>query len=307
MSGKGPQNISASVRQRLMNKAREQKEAFDLVLIRFALERLLYRLAKSKHGDRFVLKGAMLFQIWSGEVHRPTRDLDLLGTGSPSPEDFVVLFQDVCQQSVEDDGLEFLSDTVQAAVMKEDEQYEGIRLKLMCKLASARIPIQIDIGFGDAISPGPNQIVYPALLDFPSPTLQTYPKETVIAEKFQAMVMLGIANSRMKDFFDIWSLATTFEFSGAALAAAIGATFERRQTALPARPPLALTPEFTEDKQKLAQWKGFVRKGRLTERVIELPEIGDILQAFLMPPTLAIAEEQEFISMWTAGGGWRLS
>lgn len=304
MSDKSPRNVSASVRQRLMNKAREQKEAFDLVLIRFALERLLYRLAESRHGDRFVLKGAMLFQIWSGQVHRPTRDLDLLGTGTPAPEDFVVLFQEICQQSVEDDGLEFLSDTVQAVVMKEDEQYEGIRLKLICKLASARIPIQIDIGFGDAISPGPSEIVYPALLDFPSPTLQTYPKETVIAEKFQAMVMLGIANSRMKDFFDIWSLATSFEFSGAQLAAAIKATFERRQTSLPTQSPLALTPEFTEDRQKLAQWKGFVRKGKLTERVIELSDIGSVLQAFLMPPTQALVQGGEYSDAWSPGQGW---
>lgn len=305
MSGKRPRNVSASVRQRLMNKAREQKEAFDLVLIRFALERLLYRLAESRHGDRFVLKGAMLFQIWSGEVHRPTRDLDLLGTGAPSPREFEIMFQEVCQQSVEDDGLEFLPETIQATVMKEDEQYEGIRLKLICKLASARIPIQVDIGFGDAITPGPTEILYPALLDFPSPTLQTYPKETVIAEKFQAMVMLGIANSRMKDFFDIWSLATTFEFSGTALSAAIAATFERRQTPLPAVPPLALTPEFTEDTQKLAQWKGFLRKGKLTTNVTQLSEIGNVLQAFLMPPTLAAIDDVLFLEVWSFDSGWQ--
>ncbi len=241
MTNQRPHNIAASVRQRLMNKAREQKEAFDLVLIRFALERLLYRLSQSNHGHRFVLKGAMLFQIWSGQGHRPTRDLDLLGTGAPSPAEFEQLFRDVCDQPVEDDGLVFLADTVQAAVMKEDEQYEGLRLKFEARLASARIPIQIDIGFGDAITPAANEILYPAILDFPAPTLMAYPLETVVAEKFQAMVMLGIANSRMKDFYDIWSLARTFEFSGPSLSSAIRATFERRQTDLPSKPPLRFT------------------------------------------------------------------
>lgn len=301
-----PQNIAASVRQRLMNKAREQKEAFDLVLIRFALERLLYRLSQSAHGNRFVLKGAMLFQIWSGQGHRPTRDLDLLGTGTPSPQEFEQLFRDVCDQPVEDDGLIFLADTVQAAVMKEDEQYEGLRLKFEARLASARIPIQIDVGFGDAITPAADEILYPAILDFPAPTLMTYPRETVVAEKFQAMVMLGIANSRMKDFYDIWSLAGTFEFSGLQLSAAIQATFERRQTVLPSKPPLALTPEFTEDTQKTAQWKAFIRKGKLDSAGLSLAEVGAVLHDFLMPPTLAVLSRTEFVEGWAPGGTWQL-
>jgi predicted nucleotidyltransferase component of viral defense system len=304
MTADRPRNLAASVRQRLMNKAREQKEPFDLVLIRFALERLLYRISISSHSGRFVLKGAMLFQIWSGEVHRPTRDLDLLGTGAPAPADFEQLFREVCVQEVEDDGLVFQPETVSAERMKEDEQYEGIRLKLQALLASARIPIQVDIGFGDAVTPGVDHISYPVILDFPSPMLRTYPRETVVAEKFQAMVMLGIANSRMKDFFDIWSLARTYEFSGATLSAAIKATFERRQTPLPETPPLAFTPEFSQDRHKVTQWNAFLRKSKLVAEELSLVEVVAVLSDFLMPPTHAILSNSAFSGAWSAGGGW---
>jgi predicted nucleotidyltransferase component of viral defense system len=297
--------MAASVRQRLMNKAREQKEGFDLVLIRYALERLLYRLSQSPHHDRFVLKGAMLFQIWSGHPHRPTRDLDLLGHGSPDPGRFEDVFRDICEQEVGDDGLKFRADMVRAERMKEDEEYQGLRLKLQAYLATARIPIQIDIGFGDAVTPGADEITYPTLLDFPAPMLKAYPRETVVAEKFQAMVMLGIANSRMKDFFDLRMLARQFEFSGPVLSTAIGATFARRKTALPEQPPLALTSEFTEDRQKLTQWLAFVRKGRLDTEEMALSEIADSLRAFLMPPTLAIASAGGFDMTWSPGGPWR--
>lgn len=304
MTSGRPQNLAASVRQRLMNKARQQKEPFDLVLIRFALERLLYRISASPHSRRFVLKGAMLFQVWSGEVHRPTRDLDLLSTGAPSPADFEQLFREVCTQDVEDDGLVFRAETVTAERMKEEEQYEGIRLKLQALLASARIPIQVDIGFGDAVTPGVDEISYPVILDFPSPQLQTYPRETVVAEKFQAMVMLGIANSRMKDFFDIWSLARTFEFAGPILSSAIQATFERRQTALPASSPLAFTSEFSLDRQKVTQWKAFLRKGKLAAGGLSLEEVVAVSSDFLMPPVQAALSDSSFDFRWSGVEGW---
>ena len=283
-----PRNMAASVRQRLMNKARQQKEDFGIVLTRYGLERLLYRLSQSRHRDLFILKGAMLFQLWSGQLHRPTRDLDLLGHGDPEPDRFQEILRDICRQEVEDDGLEFQADSVHAERMKEDEEYEGLRLKLTALLASARIPIQIDIGFGDAIHPGPDEITYPTLLDMPTPTLKAYPRETVVAEKFQAMVMLGIANSRMKDFYDVWTLAKQFKFSGPVLSAAIRATFERRKTPLPEQPPLALTSEFTEDRQKLTQWRAFLRKGKLDAEGMELMGIAESLHRFLMPPTEAL-------------------
>lgn len=304
MTAQPSSGVAASVRQRLLNRAREQKEAFDLVLIRFALERLLYRLSQSEYADRFVLKGAMLFQIWSGEVHRPTRDLDLLGTGSSAPEDFQEIFRHICEVDVADDGLVFLPESVKAAQIKEEEQYEGLRVKLNARLVTARIPVQVDVGFGDAITPGADELHYPALLEFPSATLQTYPRETVVAEKFQAMVMLGIANSRMKDFFDIWMLAKTFPFSGESLSAAIAATFERRKTTLPMAPPLALTTEFSEDRQKASQWKAFLRKSGLSVSDATFADVSQVLSEFLMPPTQAAAYNADFSLTWSAADGW---
>lgn len=220
MTRPSPRNMAASVRQRLMNIAKERKEDFGLVLTRYGLERLLYRLSKSNYRDQFILKGAMLFQLWSGHIHRPTRDLDLLGQGDPAPERFQQVLCDICRQGVEDDGLEFHTESVRSERMKEDEDYLGVRIKLQATLASARIPLHLDIGFGDAINPDPSEVTFPTLLDLPAPILKAYPRETVVAEKFQAMVMLGIANSRMKDFFDVWTLARQFEFSGPALCSA---------------------------------------------------------------------------------------
>lgn len=299
-------NIAASVRQRLMNKAREQKEDFGIVLTRFGLERLLYRLSQSNHRDQFILKGAMLFQLWGGNVHRPTRDLDLLGYGDPAPERFEELLREVCNLQVEDDGLEFHADSVNAERMKENEEYQGLRLKFHATLASARIPIQIDIGFGDAITPSPDEVTYPTLLDLPAPILKAYPRETVVAEKFQAMVMLGIANSRMKDFYDVWTIARQFEFSGPILCSAIRATFERRKTTLPDQLPLALTSEFSEDRQKLTQWRAFVHKSKLDAEGMELTGIAESLRAFLIPPTQALVAGTDFDRDWPPTGPWQI-
>ena len=295
------------MRARLMNHAKKQREPFDLVLVRYGLERLLYRLSKSSHHDQFILKGAMLFQIWSDQPHRPTRDLDLLGSGTPSLDDFANIFRAMCDQPVEDDGIEFLPESVSASRMKEGEDYEGIRIKLEAKLAAARIPIQVDIGFGDVITPGPETITYPTTLDFPAPILKAYPRETVIAEKFQAMVMLGMANSRMKDFYDLFILCSQYEFAGLLVQAAIKATFDRRQTAIPQSTPLALTIEFTKDDRKQIQWQAFVRKSQLDTDEKTLSEIGSALTDFLMPPTQAILSDLLFEQKWTPATKWSLS
>jgi hypothetical protein len=212
-----PANLAASVRQRLLNLARTQKEDFQLVLTRYALERLLYRLGRSEHAGIFILKGAMLFQIWSNQRHRPTRDLDLLGRGESSIERFEQIFRDICQATVEDDALVFMADSVRGERIKEDQEYEGLRIRFEARLEHARISLQIDIGFGDAVRPAATKIEYPTLLDFPAPTVLAYRQPTVVAEKFQAMVALGIANSRMKDFYDLWVLARDFEFDGSTL------------------------------------------------------------------------------------------
>lgn len=202
-------NIAASVRQRLLELARRNGEDFQLVLTRYAIERLLYRLSASSYNDQFVLKGAMLFQLWSGGLHRATRDLDLLGQGPSIPARIAAIFKELCDLDVTEDGLRFLASSVDADVMKPDEEYQGIRVQLDCRLEKARIRVQIDVGFGDAVTPQPSKITFPVALDFPAPVLRAYPKESVVAEKLQAMVVLGIANSRMKDFYDLWYLRWT--------------------------------------------------------------------------------------------------
>lgn len=280
---KSGKNSAASIRQRLLNIAREQKIEFQLVLTRFALERFLYRLSQSKYSNDFVLKGAMLFQVWGGAMHRPTRDLDLLSFGEPDIAYFTEAIREICKQNLSDDGILFQVDSILLERIKEEDEYQGLRATLTATLDSARIPLQIDIGFGDSIIPAPLNIDYPTLLALPSPKLRAYSKETVIAEKFHAMVHRGIANSRMKDFYDIWVLATTYTFEANALRNAIQSTFTRRDTPLPVTTPLALTAEFAEDSTKLAQWTAFVRKGKLlANESLALSQIVPIIKKFIV-------------------------
>ncbi|MGD9802522.1 MAG: nucleotidyl transferase AbiEii/AbiGii toxin family protein [Hyphomicrobiaceae bacterium] len=250
-----PANIGASVRARLLNLARERNQPFQLLLTRYVLERLLFRLSRSAHRDRFVLKGAMLMAAWFDDPHRPTQDLDLLGFGNPDPAAMLAVFREVCAVA-EDDGVAFDVGALTVEDIREDMEYDGLRLKTFATLDGARIRVLVDIGFGDAAVPEEREL--PVLLDQPAPRLRVYPPEAVIAEKFQAMVMLGRANSRMKDFYDIWVLATLGDIDADRLAAAIRATFERRGTAIPEALPDALTPAFADDPHKQQQWTAFV-------------------------------------------------
>jgi predicted nucleotidyltransferase component of viral defense system len=299
-----PRNVAASVRQRLLTLARAQGEDFQLVLTRYGLERLLYRVSESPHRKVFVLKGALLFRLWSNQLHRPTKDLDLLGYGKLSIERFEQIFREVCGQAVEDDGLRFDANSVHGERIREEQEYEGLRIHCVALLERARVPLQIDIGLGDVITPATVAVQFPTLLDFPAPVLRAYPRETVVAEKYQAMVVLGIANSRMKDFYDLWFLARQFVFTGPTLSAAIRATFERRKTALPAQPPLAWTLSFYDDATKKEQWQGFVRKSKLPVGSVGLAEITAVLSAFLLPPTTALLAGEPFDQSWPAGGPW---
>ena len=255
-------NLPASVRQRLLNLATERKEDFGLVLSRYGLERFLYRVSVSPHRDSFVLKGALLLQVWTGETYRPTRDLDLLGKGM-SNLSYQKIFSDVCSQDVENDGLSFLSETIRAERIRDEEAYEGVRVLLEARLGNVRIALQIDVGFGDAIVPAPEELEFPTLLKSPAPKLKAYSKESVVAEKFEAIVKLGMANSRMKDFYDLWVLAQRFQFESSILAAAIQATFATRKTVLPISLPLALQMDFYKLPSKQTQWKAFLRKSGL--------------------------------------------
>jgi len=293
------------VRRRLTDLARKQGEDFQLVLTRYVTERLLYRLSRSPYRDQFVLKGATLFRVWTDQIHRPTRDLDLLSKGEPSLEALTRIFREICALEAEDDGLTFDPASVSAERIKEDQQYEGVRVTCRAQLGQARIDLQIDVGFGDAVVPAPATIQYPAMLGFGAPVLRTYHRETVVAEKYQAMVMLGIANSRMKDFFDIWTLANGFEFDGASLCRSIGATFTRRNTALPNAPPLALTAEFGTDAAKVRQWEAFIKKSKLDAGGVTLEQVCAFLNEFLMPPTRALAKSMGFEEKWPPAGPWR--
>jgi hypothetical protein len=230
--------------------------------------------------------------------------LDLLGQGEPSTARFEQLFRDICSVSVEDDGLTFLNESIRAEQIKDGDAYEGIRLRIDARLGNARIPLQVDVGFGDAITPRAIDVVFPTLLDQPAPSLRAYPRDTVVAEKFQAMVILGIANSRMKDFYDLWILVHQFAFDGPTICQAISATFNRRQTSVPPSTPLALTTEFALDRNKATQWRAFIGKGQLIAKPPPLIDVVTVLESFLMPPTRSLVEGQSFSMQWPARGPW---
>lgn len=281
-------NIAASVRTRLLNLARQTNQPFDALLTRFVHERLLYRLSRSPHADRFVLKGAMLLTTWLPDTARATRDLDLLGFGDAGEQRIHGIFQEVLSIAG-DDGVTFDLDALRVGLIREELEYGGVRLRGTASLAGARITVVVDIGFGDSVEPGLETIDYPTLLDLPAPKLRAYAPETVIAEKFQAMVALGRANSRMKDFYDVWILAKTFDFAPNRLARAIAATFARRQTAIPVVRPDGLTSDFAEDPLKQRQWAAFAADIDRAPRQLTL--VVDDLAPFLMDAA-ALAQRQ---------------
>jgi len=280
-------NVGASVRARLQNLSRETERSFEQLLVAYAHERLLYRLSVSEFVDRFVLKGAMLLTAWFTEPHRATRDLDLLGFGDPGSEAMLEVFRAILAEE-SDDGVQFDLHALRVDRIREELAYGGLRLRTTASIAGARVAVTVDIGFGDAVEPGSEVMDYPTMLDFPAPRIRAYSREMVIAEKFQAMVMLGRANSRMKDFYDIWLLSRSGAFDDDRLARAIAATFARRETEIPLELPDGLTLAFAEDEQKQRQWTAFVREVALKPG--SLVEVIEILREFLMPHARAAAK-----------------
>ncbi len=278
-------NLAASVRALLANLARERKEDIGLIFTRYGLERLLYRLSQSPYSDRFLLKGALLFNLWYDVPHRPTRDADLLGFGPNDIPELETIFRAIVAVETED-GLAFDSASIRGSEIQKEAGYRGVRIQLVARLEQARLSLQVDIGFGDAVNPPPEQVTYPTLLDMPAPLLRAYRPETVIAEKFQAMVMLGETNSRMKDFFDILVMAKHSTFDSKLLADAIRATFERRQTVLPDALPLFLAGRFGPESVVYRLWNAFLRKNGLAP--ISLEEMQGIVGVFVAVP-LAMA------------------
>ena len=300
---KPPTDVGASVRARLLGLARKQGEDFQLLLTRYANERLLFRLSASGHAQQFVLKGAALFALWTGKPHRATRDLDLLGFGDPGVAHVREVFSKVLAHDVVDDGVQFDLATLAVDLIREDQEYGGVRVEVVARVTNARVRLQVDVGFGDAVTPEALVVEIPPLLDFPAPRLRAYPRETVVAEKLEAMVKLGMANSRMKDFYDIAVLARSFAFDGELLTHAIRATFERRKTPLPTTMPVALTATFAEDSMKKTQWSGFVRKVGISGGE-SLSDTIAAVRGFVEAPLLAAAGAGPVPKSWRAGKPW---
>lgn len=286
----------ASILARLLNLAKRRGDDYNLVLNRFALERLLCRVAASRHADRFLLKGALLFSLWYDEPHRPTRDADLLGFGPATAGDLVATFREITAIEL-DDGIVFDPESVRAAAIRQEDSYGGLRVRMNARINKVRCALQIDVGFGDAVTPDAQTAVFPALLDdLGAPSLRVCPVYTVIAEKYQAMVLLGLANTRMKDFYDLAVIATRTTLEGVLLARAIAATFDRRGTPLPLEPPVALTPSFSANAAKQLQWQGFLKKSRIEAE--GLADTVSLLQTLLWPATLVAAAASSATATW---------
>ena len=296
-------NLPASIQDRLLNQPRLSGRPFNELLQYYAIERFLYRLTQSEHAGLFLLKGALLFRLWGLPVFRPTRDIDLLGYTSNEVENLVVIVKEVCRQDVQEDGLFFDPDTVTGERIKEDADYEGVRMRFVGLLGRARLHLQIDVGFDDIVFPAPMLKSFPVILPMPAPELRSYPPEAVVAEKLQAMIYLGTFNSRMKDFYDLWILANRFNFIGDALQEAIHRTFEHRNTDIPANQPDAFSEQFSREKQR--QWRAFLTTGDIIDAPDQLELILTCLQEFILPIFKSSHAGRKFRKQWKAGGPWR--
>lgn len=304
MSAKGTRNTAASIRQRLLNQARSDQRPFNELLQYYSMERFLYRLSQSVHAEQFVLKGAMMLRVWQSPELRPTMDIDFLGKTSNEETAITAQVRDILTVAVETDGLVFDPASIQAERITENSDYEGIRVRFQGTLDSARIHMQIDIGFGDVVFPEPKKLELPALLGFPAPQLLCYSRESAIAEKFEAMVKLGELNSRMKDFYDIWLLSRQFNFSGKNMVEAIRLTFERRETKIPDIVS-AFSKEFITAKQ--IQWSAFHRRLRQTHVPEDFSEVVFTVKNFIEPLIATLTSGKSTPDHWVAPGPWACS
>lgn len=298
-------NLQASVRARLQNNAKETNRPFAEVLQYYGMERFLYRFSKSEYANKFVLKGALLFTVWQISERRTTRDIDFLARFDNRVENIETVVRSVCDLAVEPDGLIFDAKTVQGRKIKEDADYEGVWVKFIGFLDRSRIPIQIDFGFGDIVYPKTMTIDYPVILDFPKPHLKGYPIESVVSEKIEAMVKLGLLNSRMKDFFDIWLMMHQFDFNGVNLMGALKKTFNHRKTDIPKGRPLFAAEIYDEKSDRQTLWKAFLRKGDIKNAPEKLATIAKEIEGFLIKPLDAISKELEFRAEWKLSGPWK--
>jgi predicted nucleotidyltransferase component of viral defense system len=299
-------NFGHSAYTRLLDFSKQNNLDFTFTLQRYAMERLLYRISISPHADDFILKGASLFLVWKGHSFRVTKDADFLAFGFLNEKRLIEIFRQLCSVAEsKEDGLIFIPDSVQAQPIREDQQYGGIRVTLLANLHNARIRLQIDVGFGDAITPSPERVTYPSILGYPAAQLRAYTRYTVVAEKFEAMVQLGIANSRMKDFYDIWIMSKMFEFEFDTLRHAVRDTFYRRKTDIPNNLPFAFTDDFFCDAQKQAQWNAFIRKSKPEHAEQDLEKLVKSISGFLMPIIKSLQSGKISHCDWPAGGPWQ--
>lgn len=296
------ENLAASVRARLLDYSRETRQDFYQVLTRYTIERFLYRIGVSPYADSFMLKGALLFDLWFDIPHRATRDVDLLGFGSAELSAIEAIFQELCRIEYPD-GMIFRPESVKVDEIRKEARYDGVRVVLLGYPDGARCLVQVDIGFGDTVTPEAEDVQYPVILkDFAQPTMRAYPRYTVVAEKFDAVYSLGMANSRMKDYFDLYTLARYMDFDRATLGRAVNATFERRRTVVVDSTPIGLTDTFAEDSQKQMQWQAFLRKNGIES--VSLGEVVAFLAGFLLPVYNASLHGEVFSHEWKAGGPW---
>ena len=303
MTRKAPRNIADSVRARLTAIARERGEDFQRLLVRYATERFLYRLYRSDYGKKFVLKGAMLFVAQAGWPYRPTRDLDLLGLGKRTAAALAETMREICTAKVEEDGIRFDPASIKVQAIREEQEHGGLRVLVTVFLEQARIQLQIDVGFGDSIVPPPGELDFPSLLGFPTARILAYSKETVIAEKAQALIVLGNVNSRMKDYYDFWSMSRILAFDGTILADAMKASLAGRGTPVPQSFPDGLSDAFIAERETM--WQGFLRRVELLGSVPNLREIVGAVRSFLLPPLEAVRDSKPFDMLWPPSGPWQ--
>ena len=302
MSQKSIKNLAVSTRQKLLNKARKDQRPFAELLQYFAMERFLYRLSQSKYKGKFILKGALALLTWNAPTERPTKDIDLLGEFDNDVEVITQVITEICNQEIDtDDGLVFDTKKVTGIKIKEDADYQGVRVRFLSFLDTAKVTMQIDIGFGDSVYPKPERNIYPTLLDLPAPKLLTYSKETTVAEKLEAMVKLGELNSRMKDFYDIWLLSRQFQFKGLDLQKTITGTFSKRGTKLPAK-----IEAFTESfiKTKDTQWKAFINNIGSDAIPDSFKEVTNQVKTFIQPVIESTVKDGDYNKNWLPESGW---
>jgi Nucleotidyl transferase AbiEii toxin, Type IV TA system len=301
---KASANLAASIARRLLNQANETGDDYQTLLTSFCLERFLYRLGVSDRRDRFVLKGAMLLRLWSDRPYRATRDLDLLRRGDGAFDAVREDLRVIAATQVPPDAVSFDTDGISIEAIRAEDEYAGTRATMAARCGKARLMLQVDMGLGDAVWPAPLVCTYPTLLDFPAPHLLAYPREAVVAEKFEAMVTLGDRNSRIKDFFDLHHLASRFQFDRATLAEAVRRTFARRSTPIPQEAPIALTRDYWQNPSRPAQMRAFARRAHIVVPDGFAEECARVLHAFLSPVLSDLRTERRPVGLWSQGGPW---